>query len=125
MLRGDRVIFALAGAALLASGLFPAGNFPDLIPCPFKTLTGWPCPGCGLTHAFCNISHGNLAGAWVDNPFAFLFFALALAGLAWPLLAECFPSLRIVIARSKMAFWAPPILVVAMWAFDVVRIAKG
>jgi Protein of unknown function (DUF2752) len=125
MLRGDKVLSFLAGAVLVGSALVPAGNFPDLLPCPFKMLTGWPCPGCGLTHAFCDISHGNLARAWVDNPFGFLFFALAIASLVWPLLAARMPSVNTILARSRAAYWAPPILVVIMWAFDIVRIVRG
>ena len=124
MLRDDKVLSFLAGAVLAASALVPAGNFPDLLPCPFKLLTGWPCPGCGLTHAFCDISHGNLARAWVDNPFGILFYALALVCLVWPLLVACFPSVGNVVVRTRMAYWAPPSLVVIMWAFDIVRIAR-
>lgn len=125
MLRGDRAISFLAGAVLVASALVRAGNFPDLIPCPFKLLTGLPCPGCGLTHAFCDISHGNLAQALMDNPFGFLFYALALACLVWPLLVARIPSASAVLARSRVAYWAPAGLVVIMWAFDIVRIARG
>jgi predicted membrane metal-binding protein len=125
MLRGDKVLSFLAGAVLVASALFPAGNFPDLLPCPFKLLTGWPCPGCGLTHAFCDVSHGNLAGAWTANPFGFLFYALALVSLVWPRLVARFPSVGSFVARSRMAYWAPPSLVVIMWVFDIVRIAQG
>ncbi len=125
MLRGDRAISFLAGAVLIASALVPADNFPDLLPCPFKLLTGWPCPGCGLTHAFCDISHGNLARAWADNPFGILFYALALMCLVWPLLVARFPSVGNIPARCRMAYWAPASLVVAMWAFDAARIAGG
>jgi hypothetical protein len=31
--------------------------------CPFKLVTGMPCPGCGLGHSFICISHGNLSEA--------------------------------------------------------------
>jgi Protein of unknown function (DUF2752) len=125
MQRGDRVIAAFSGAALLASAAIPAGAFPSFIPCPFKMLTGWPCPGCGLTHAFCDISQGNLARAWMDNPFGFLFYALAIALLVWPFLAARVPSMKTALAGSRAACWAPPVLVVLMWAFDIVRIARG
>jgi len=124
MLRGDRAISILAGAVLVASALIPAGNFPDLIPCPFKMLTGWPYPGCGLTHAFCDISHGNLAQSWVDNPFGFFFYALAMVLLVWPLLERRIPRLNFALARSRVAYWAPPVLAVLMWVFGVFRIVR-
>ena len=36
-------------------GVFPA--------CPFRSLTGWWCPGCGLTRATHHLMHGDLLGA--------------------------------------------------------------
>ena len=40
--------FLLAFAALyLFAGIF----FGFYIPCPFRTLTGLKCPGCGMSHA--------------------------------------------------------------------------
>ena len=64
-----------AGLALAASFLIPASRLPATSLCPFRLLTGFPCPGCGLTHAFCNISHGHFKMAWQANPFGFLFYA--------------------------------------------------
>lgn len=125
VLRGDKMLSMLSGAVLAASAMVPAGNFSDLIPCPFRLLTGLPCPGCGLTHAFCDISHGNFAQAWVDNPFGFFFYALAIALLVWPLLERRIPRLNFALARSRVAYWAPPVLVVLMWVFGVFRIARG
>lgn len=34
--------------------------------CGFRTLTGIPCPGCGLTTSFVHLTHGE----WVDAAFA-------------------------------------------------------
>src|ERR1700740_1880658 len=42
------------------------------IPCLFKTLFGWTCPGCGLTHAFMELLKLNPIGAWDHNPLIFL-----------------------------------------------------
>jgi Protein of unknown function (DUF2752) len=123
MLRSDKLISVVAGAVLLGSALVPSGGIPNLIPCPFKLLTGWPCPGCGLTHAFCDISHAQWMMAWSDNPFGFLFYALALGCLGWPWLAARFPSLKTLPARRRAGLWAPPTLVAIMWAFDIARIA--
>ncbi|MGE5326355.1 MAG: DUF2752 domain-containing protein [Deltaproteobacteria bacterium] len=124
-MRADRILAAFSGLMLLASALVSAGNFPALIPCPFKMLTGMPCPGCGLTHALCNISHGNFVQAWMDNPLGFFFYALAVALLLWPLLETRIPRLNVILAKSRAAYWAPPLLVILMWAFDVMRIVRG
>lgn len=73
------VAVAIAAAALIALyGIFdPAeGRFPR---CPFLTLTGWQCPGCGSQRAAHALLHGNLAQAWGYN--AVMVCALPLLAL--------------------------------------------
>jgi hypothetical protein len=36
--------------------------------CSFRKMTGWPCPGCGLTRVADRMSHFNFVGAWQANP---------------------------------------------------------
>ncbi len=31
--------------------------------CLFRSLTGRPCPGCGMTRAFSRVFHGDIRGA--------------------------------------------------------------
>lgn len=40
--------------------------------CPFRALTGWPCPVCGSTTAAVAIGHGDLWGAVRANPMTLL-----------------------------------------------------
>lgn len=35
--------------------------------CGFKTITGHPCPGCGMTTCFSLLMHGDLQSAWTTN----------------------------------------------------------
>ena len=46
------------------------------LPCPLRTLTGVPCPFCGMTTATVAITHGNWAAAAAANPFGYLVAAL-------------------------------------------------
>lgn len=55
------------------TGFFPA--------CPFRTLTGFTCPGCGSTRGLHRLLHGDVVGAFEFNPLMvvalpFLLYAL-------------------------------------------------
>ena len=54
----------------------------DALPqiCLFKRLTGWLCPGCGMTHAFFAVLRGDLRQAVNANALSPLLF---LALLTW------------------------------------------
>ena len=41
------------------------------IPCPFRKVTGWLCPGCGITTMFLCLGRGDISGAFLSNPFLF------------------------------------------------------
>jgi hypothetical protein len=48
--------------------------------CAFKWLTGWSCPTCGLTRAFCHALRGNLAASVAFHPLGPL---AALTAVSW------------------------------------------
>jgi len=55
------------------TGFFPA--------CPFRTLTGFTCPGCGSTRGLHRLLHGDIVSAFEFNPLMvlslpFLLYAL-------------------------------------------------
>jgi uncharacterized protein DUF2752 len=59
----------LAAAVLVGGGLLPpswAAAGPPL--CPFRLLTGLPCPGCGLTRSLVSLLHGDLSAAVFFHP---------------------------------------------------------
>lgn len=49
--------------------------------CPFRRLTGLPCPGCGLTRSIVALVQGDLDAAFAHHRFG-PFLALALLALA-------------------------------------------
>jgi hypothetical protein len=59
----------LVALALLAALLIPDGAL-DHAPftCPFRLLTGLPCPTCGLTRSWIALVHGNLSGSLSVHP---------------------------------------------------------
>ncbi len=72
---------------LLAAALAVAAFFALIVwsgsgtLCYWRTLTGLPCPGCGLTTALFALGHGDWHGAWTANAGVFLLPLLAL--LIW------------------------------------------
>lgn len=76
---------ALAGSALGCLGVAvaaPTATFEDgPVICPFRLLTGLPCPGCGLSRSWSALVHGDLGEALAQHAFGPLLFALAIAAL--------------------------------------------
>ena len=52
------------------------------LPCPIRLVTGWKCPGCGISHYFVHLLHGEMREAFAANAFVFCLapFALVYAG---------------------------------------------
>jgi len=55
--------------------------------CLFNRLTGFLCPGCGMTRATHATLHGNLAAAFRFNPLGMILFPIALVGVTLDLVA--------------------------------------
>ena len=122
---GGNVALAFAAGVVLAlSAIYSPETLPSLSVCTFRTATGLPCPGCGLTRSFCAISHGHLAAAWEFNPFGFGFYAGAVLLVLRPVLLWSWPvysgwEQRAVNSRGFRV--APIVFVIAMLLFGVWR----
>jgi hypothetical protein len=63
--------------------ILPVGKINNILEfavCPFRFVTGIPCPGCGMTHSFLSIIQGNIQDAACFNPFS--FFLIFLLGIS-------------------------------------------
>lgn len=67
-------VLPLTSAVFVVSALWNPSDLPDIVLCPFRALTGYPCPGCGMTRAFCAIGHGEFARAVGYNALSPLVF---------------------------------------------------
>ena len=90
-----------------------------------KQYTSLPCPGCGLTRAFCCISHGRFADAWAFNPFGFFFYACAVLLVLYPFAERRWPGLGLRIVRSPWCARSVIGLVFTMWAVNLLRLGIG
>lgn len=61
-------------AMVLAAGFvyYLAARFFFAIPCIFRTLTGFKCPGCGITHMLVAELQLDFAQAYAANPALYL-----------------------------------------------------
>lgn len=77
-------VFGL-GLRFLNTWLAAGGWLPS---CPFRTLTGLPCPTCGTTHALMALSEGRWQEAWLMQPLVitslFLVFVWTTLQVWWP-----------------------------------------
>jgi len=72
---GNIFLFVFSGGILVTAHFFPIDRFP-LAFCTWKYLTGFPCPTCGFTRAFCDFANGKWAAGVYLCPFALVGFIL-------------------------------------------------
>ncbi len=113
---------AAAGAVLAISFVYTPAEMPKLGLCLFRKLTQLPCPGCGMTRAFCAISHGEFAAAWGFHPFGFGIYALTVALLLWPWIANSRPELERRIFASRVTALAGVAFIAGIFVFGGMRI---
>ena len=76
---GPLDVLGLVGlAGLLVARFIPVARIIPFWGCAFRRVTGWPCPGCGLTRAADHFSHLHWLTAVKSNPLG----TLAAAGFA-------------------------------------------
>ena len=129
----DQLIYgtmtALATTALLiAGGLQPAaqgfGTHEQLglSPCAFLRLTGFPCPGCGMTTCFAHAAKFHFIEAASTQPMGLLLFFLTVLFIptALYLLQSRIPVKSILhssIVRRSLPIWA--VLYLLGWAYKL------
>lgn len=62
---------------------FFSGSKLNLIVCPIKSITGFPCPSCGSTRSVLELLRGDFLEAIYINPLGILLFFLALICPIW------------------------------------------
>jgi hypothetical protein len=105
----------ILGAAMLGVAavrpLIPVEFVP---PCPLRTITGIPCPMCGMTRGVTALVHGDFAHALLMNPASYVVVALAI------LLLVQWKTKRVVIP-----VWLIVAVLAAMWSWQMFKYATG
>ena len=124
MKKRDWALWVPAATAFALSFVWRPSGLPNADICLFHRLTGLPCPGCGMTHSFCAISHASFGAAWDYNPFGYLFYGIAVLLLLRPLLGRQYESCERLILRPRAVSVGVAALVGAMWVFGVLRMIR-
>lgn len=88
MKRRKMLIAAVVGVVVAVGAIVYYAFDPATTPfprCPFLTLTGWQCPGCGSQRAIHSLLHFDLVAAWRYNALlvASIPYVLLLVGAEW------------------------------------------
>ncbi len=116
-----RILWAAVALGLLA--LSPlGGHFTRfLVACPFKSLTGYPCPTCGSTRSALALAHFDVLGALKHYPLPTLGWIVLIGG---GLLAGLSVAAGIAVPPPprRLAGWQRWLLVAALlanWAYSI------
>lgn len=94
-------------------------GLPPLV-CPFRWLTGVPCPTCGATHAFAALVDGHLAASLAFHPAVAPACLLGILYIVYSLIvvAMRLPRLRLTLDRrdATITRWATVAAIGAFWA---------
>ncbi len=119
------LVAAGGAAAIVAAFWFSPDHIEDgPVICPFRRLTGLPCPGCGLTRSWVYLAHGQWSDSLSAHPFgviaAGLTVALVVAVVAARVRRRRPPDLDRLVRRP----WA--LALIGAWlAFAVVRLVAA
>ena len=112
---------SLAGVALLllaAALALPLDAPPlSLLRCPFRALTGLPCFGCGMTHAFHFAVRAELLRAAAHSPLGLGLALSSAAHVVWTALRLCGLPYAPRIAAGPRLRWAAAAALGANWIF--------
>ncbi|MBD3348649.1 MAG: DUF2752 domain-containing protein [Candidatus Eisenbacteria bacterium] len=112
-----------AGVVLVLLGLIAAaaatGGGP--VVCPFRLVTGLPCPTCGMVRATRHVLNGEPADAWRTNPLdaATLLIGAPLAAclLIANRLGRWAVRMRVSRTERRMLWISAALLLGANWAY--------
>lgn len=123
--------FGIAATALLAAVTFARLGFPHLQMCGLKLMTGFPCPGCGMTRSVVALGRPDMIGSLRMHPLGVVLVGSVLAlgvgaalGLArgrdpvWDLYARKGHVLMVSLVTALLVVWIVRIFVVPGWSPD-------
>ena len=103
-----RTLRRLSIGLLGAGALYAASPVHLPLPCPLLTVTGIPCPLCGMTRSVIALFRADFIGSVRFNPGGILLVFVAMIFSVWR------PRLQL-----QVALWVLPVLVGALWVWNI------
>ncbi len=98
-------------------------KLPFHFPCIFKTLTGYPCPGCGMTRATVALSKGDFLGAVHQNFLVFVliaFFLFLTVAVVVDLIKKTKYTEKILYPKfNKIGYVFLGVVVIGQWVWHI------
>lgn len=105
---------------LLFIGYYIFASITDItIPCIFRELTGYQCPGCGLTHLFFDLLNLRFKDAFNDNQFAFILLPFLIAFIIYKTYLYIHNKKDEIISKIPLIFKIA--LLIAAILFGIIR----
>jgi Protein of unknown function (DUF2752) len=100
---------AAAGGMLAIAAAWPLLPLHPPVACPLRSLTGVPCPLCGMTRAVVAAAHGHLATSLAFNPGGVFVLLLAIAAVVRPAW----------LTRARLPLWSIFAVLGALWVWNI------
>lgn len=114
---------ALLSALILYSPfkpLFIYLGYADSTGCPFYTLTGIPCPTCGMGRGFASLIHFDYAHLFYHNPSS-VFFYLPVILITAAIFILSFFNYKVSLKKTVFSLWLHFIILVAIvWILNII-----
>ncbi len=85
------------------------------IPCVFRLITGYQCPGCGITHSLFSIVKLDFKSAFHYNPLAFFFLPFFIIYYIYMTYLYIYQKKDRVLSRIPKAFGVCLILITLLY----------
>jgi hypothetical protein len=80
----EREVRVAAGGMVAIAAVWPILPVHPPFACPLRSVTGIPCPFCGMTRAVVAAAHGHLGASLAFNPGGIFVLALAVVVIFRP-----------------------------------------
>jgi len=121
--------FGLLGLFGLALLRWQSDLALHLARCPWRELSGLPCPTCGGTHAAVSLARGRWSEGFTENPLVALGSLLFGLWVVFGLAATAVPALRRSISwddgEKRTARILAVLVILLTWAWEFRRLGSG